>query len=174
MALQQTTESPRFVGLSIVKDMDTGNIKSALFGFPAKIRLAKSAVNSAREALNTAVQNRAEAEAELVLDVSTATDPNTGKPKFTNAEARAAALVTAKKVSPDYIQAQSLVSSAERNLTATTDMYEEIVNSQGNFRIVGRMVAGELEVIGNLGTEVEGFGEAKAQGSREHKEGQAF
>jgi hypothetical protein len=154
---ESTSEFGRLVGLAIIEDLNTGHIKQALFGFPSEIRKAKATANAAKEALNAALLTRAEVEAELVVEITTATDENTGKAKYTNAEVRAAEMVRRKAASPEYVKAQGLVTAAEAALTQTQDALQELQDSQASYRTVGRLVAAELEAIAGLGTETEVF-----------------
>ena len=128
---------------------DTENLRHSLAAYPARIKAQRNVVNQARKALKDAELSRAECEAELLLTLGTETDDK-GKPKYSNAEQRAAALLRRKSTDPNYLDAASAVTVAEAEATEAQDTLQMLLDEYQSARMVARLISAEMSVISEL------------------------
>jgi hypothetical protein len=134
---------------SLLAAYNTENLRHSLSTYPKRIKDQREKVQQARAAYRQAEQSRAEAEASLILDISIATDDK-GKAKYTNAEARSAALAQCKRNDPDYREAAAAVTAAEAALTEAQDTLTQIIDEYVSARAASNLVAAEMKVIAGL------------------------
>lgn len=134
---------------SILAAYDTANLRRSLATYPARIKAQRDACNQARRALKDAEIAKAEAEAELLLTISAATDAK-GKARYSNAEQRAAALTRDKGHDPGYLDAASAVMTAEADLNEAQDALQMLLDEYQSARIAARLIAAEMSVLSEL------------------------
>ena len=138
----------------ILAAYDTENLRHSLAQYPRRIYDARQAVNQARKAWKDAELDRATIEAELLLAIGMETDDR-GKAKYSNAEQRAAELTRRKATDPRYLDAAAKVAEAETELNEAQDHLQMLLDEYQAARIVARLLAAEISMIGELsGVEV--------------------
>jgi len=134
--------------IEILSAYDAENLRNRLLQFPALIREQKTRTATTRQAFKEAEQVKAEAEAELTLAVAAEINPNTGKPAFSNAEARAAELARRKKDDPAYLEACRRAREAEMAANeAQFDDLEKLWDEFKAYRYVADLTARELALM---------------------------
>lgn len=126
---------------------NTQNIKSRLLSFPSLIRAQKSQVEAARVNFKDAQAAVAELEAEMASEISSATNPGTGKPAYSNAEARSAELIKRKAENPEYKAAFGAMRKAEEALSIAQYDLEKLADEFKSYRYVCDLTARELAVV---------------------------
>ena len=97
----------------LLAEYETRLLKDKLMEFPARLRRKKEELAGARRYLVDVQVARNEEEALIKTIIAAEMNPDTGKPMFTNAEARAAELINRKKSSSEYQLAEKVCSDAE-------------------------------------------------------------
>ena len=133
----------------ILAAYDTENLRHSLAQYPRRIYDARQAVNQARKAWKDAELDRATIEAELLLAIGMETDDR-GKAKYSNAEQRAAELTRRKATDPRYLDAAAKVAEAETELNEAQDHLQMLLDEYQAARIVARLLAAEISMIGEL------------------------
>lgn len=133
----------------ILAAYNTENLRHSLAEYPRRIYEARQAVNQARKAYKDAELERATIEAEMVLLIAGETDPR-GKPMYSNAETRAAELTRRKATDPKYLDAAAKVAEAETELNEAQDHLQMLLDEYQAARIVARLLAAEISMIGEL------------------------
>lgn len=137
----------------------TDALRHNLAAYPARIKKQRDAVAQARKTYRDAEQSRAEREAEMILGIATATDEK-GKPAFSNAEARAAALTSMKGGKPftigacpdgyQYQDALTALQVAENALTEAQDSLQMLLDEYQSARIAARLIAAEMSALSEI------------------------
>lgn len=127
----------------------TEGLRNALAAYPSRIKSQREVVAQARATYRNAEQARAEQEAALILDISVATDDK-GKPRYSNAEARAAALSQIKRDDGDYCDALDNVRETEAAVTEAQDTLQMLLDEYQSARIAGRLIAAEMSALSEI------------------------
>jgi len=134
---------------AILAAYNTENLRASLERYPQRIFDARQAVNQARRTLKDAEMERDAMEAELVLLISIETDEK-GKPKFSNQQTRDAELMRRKAKAVGYIVLANKVAEAEADLNQAQDTLQMLLDEYQSARIVARLIAAEMSIIGEL------------------------
>lgn len=132
---------------TILADLETKTLKARLREYPALIRRQKSIVSEKRQALEDAKTVRQTMEAEMVAVIATEMNGNTGKPKFSNAEARAAELISRKRQNPACQEAEKVCREAEWALNEAQFELEKLIDEFKAYRYVVDLTARELALL---------------------------
>lgn len=133
---------------------ETGNLKTKLLEFPALIQAQKKKIRVLRDTFKDADTECGIIEADLASQISAETDPNTGKPKFSNKEARDAELLKRKTRDTGYIAANQQARQARYAMNEAEDELEALQDKYRSYRYVVRLVSAELELMaGDAGGE---------------------
>ena len=131
----------------LLAEYETRLLKDRLLEFPAKIRRIKGELAARRQLLTEAQISRNEEEALLKTMITAEMNPDTGKPAFTNAEARAAELINRKKTNADYQAAERVYSDAEASVNSLQFDLERLQDEFRAYRYVVDLTARELALI---------------------------
>lgn len=132
------------------RNYNTAHIRESLLSFPYAIMTQKATVRKARDAFQAADLPRQMMELEMIDDIAAATNPQTGKPLFSNDKLRDAELKRRKAASEEYQELQRQAKEAERNLSAAEDELEELCNKFNAYQYVSNFVAAEMNVVAAL------------------------
>ena len=126
---------------AILDDLGTDLFKEKLLILPGKIEAQKTKIRQLREVYAEKEQARALREAEIMDEINTAINPNTGKPLYSNEKAREAAKLRKMSTDPEYQQLTQLVKEAEMAVNAAQDelerLYDEFKATQFITQLVG-------------------------------------
>jgi len=134
----------------LLHEYETRLLKDKLLEFPVLIRRKKDELLQARQQLTEAQNARTEAEALLKTMIAAETNntgKNTGKPAFSNAEARAAELVNRKKTSVEYQEADQAVRDIESRVNSLQFDLERLQDEYKSYRYVVDLTARELALL---------------------------
>lgn len=131
---------------ALLAQYETKTLKAKLLEFPALIQTAKSQTHKVRTALKQAESERAAAEAEITIDVAAEIGGN-GKPRFTNAEARAAEVARRKALDIVYSGYENDVRQAEWDLNEAQSELERLQDEFKAYRYVVRLTTAELALL---------------------------
>lgn len=131
---------------AILADLETKTLKAKLREYPALLRRQKSIVAEKRQTLEDSKAARQALEAEMVAEIAAETNGN-GKPKFSNAEARAAELVNRKKQNPAYQEAEKACREAEWAANEAQFDLEKLIDEFKAYRYVVDLTARELALL---------------------------
>lgn len=131
---------------AILADLETKTLKAKLREYPALLRRQKNIVAEKRQALEDAKAARQALEAEMVAEIAAKTNGN-GKPKFSNAEARAAELINRKRQNPAYQEAEKACREAEWALNEAQFDLEKLIDEFKAYRYVVDLTARELALL---------------------------
>lgn len=130
-----------------VKDANVEAIIARLSQLPIEIRRHKDAVAAANRAVEESQADVDRAEAVLVARIANDMNPQSGKPVFSNAEARQAELTQRRAKDEDYqIAFRALVDASEAKNTASFEL-EKLQDEFRSLGSVSRLVAAELSVL---------------------------
>jgi hypothetical protein len=146
---------------TILADLETSTLKAKLLEYPALIHRRKEDLFRARQQLTEAQNARIEAEALLVSMIAAEKNPNTGKPAYSNAEARAAELVNRKKTSIEYQEADRLVQEIEALVNTLQFDLERLQDEFRAYRYVVDLTARELALLASDNVNGGGNGEER-------------
>jgi len=131
----------------LLAEYETRLLKDKLMEFPALLRRKKEELAGARRYLVDVQVARNEEEALIKTIIAAETNPDTGKPAFTNAEARAAELVNRKKSSSEYQLAEKVCSDAEARVNSLQFDLERLQDEFRAYRYVVDLTARELALM---------------------------
>lgn len=129
--------------VSLLGDYNPQELEERLLAYPGRIQVAKQQAAKARLAARDAEADRQAAEAELVLAISVELN-GAGKPRFANAEARAAELARQKSQDEDYRIAAEAAREAEWAQTEAQGELDRLFDEFRALRMVARLVTAEL------------------------------
>jgi hypothetical protein len=112
---------PNNIVNQIIETTGTDRIQEMLNQIPRQIFDQKEKVRNLRDGYKEAEENRAMREAELLSDLSAEVNPSTGKPMYSNAESRQAALMSRKASDSDYQDAAHDAKQRELALNQAQD-----------------------------------------------------
>jgi|GEM_PF-2794684 len=131
----------------LLAEYETRLLKDKLLEFPGKIKQQKAALRDARASYAEAAQEVALIEAEIATNIAVETDPNTGKPKFTNDKTRQAELLRRKGANSVARSAAIAMREAERLMNELQDELEALQDKFRSYRYVVRLTAEELALM---------------------------
>lgn len=131
---------------AILADLETKTLKAKLREYPALLRRQKSIVAEKRQALEDVKAARQALEAEMVAEIAAETNGN-GKPKFSNAESRAAELINRKRQNPAYQEAEKACREAEWGMNEAQFDLEKLIDEFKAYRYVVDLTARELALL---------------------------
>lgn len=132
---------------TILVEYGTERIKQNLLTFPVLIREQKTRVAKTRQELKEAEQIKGEIEACLVAEIAAEVNENTGKPKFPNAEARAAELALRKKMNTEYQKACRTARQAEWDANEAQADLEKLWDEFKAWRYIADLTSRELAFL---------------------------
>jgi hypothetical protein len=138
----------------ILEQLNTAQLKTKVNGYPALIFEQKNVVRIFREAHKDCEQERATQEAMIMADISSAVNPATGKPAFSNAESRQAELLKQKRISQDYLDAEYTAKQAEMDLNQAQDKLDMLFDEYRSACFVSDLVTAEVKLWARELTEV--------------------
>lgn len=131
----------------LLHEYETRLLKDKLLEFPMLIRRKKDELSQARRQLQQAYNFRNEEEALLKSIIAAEMNPDTGKPVYSNAEARAAELVNRKKTSAAYQDAEKAYGDAEAQVNSLQFDLERLQDEFRAYRYVVDLTARELALM---------------------------
>lgn len=133
----------------ILDDLGTKLFKEKLLTLPAKIETQKAKIRQLREVYSEKEQTRALKEAEIMEEVNAETNPNTGKPLYSNEKAREAAKLRKMSTDPEYQQLTQLVKEAEMAVNAAQDELERLYDEFKATQFITQLVGYEVALFAN-------------------------
>lgn len=133
--------------MELLHEYETRLLKDKLLEFPEMIYRKKEELAQARKQLSEAQNSRTEAEAILKTMIAAEVNPDTGKPTYSNAEARAAELVNRKKTSVEYQNADKLTQDAEAAVNTLVFDLERLQDEFKSYRYIVDLTARELALL---------------------------
>lgn len=134
---------------AILHELETTAIKQRLKVLPDLLQAARTDEMLARQELDNAKTALATVEARLMADIANAVDDK-GKPKYSNAELRAAALTTAKAADKEARSSMEWVRNAQHVLDSVGIRKQTLLDDLSTVKTRGRIVAAELDMLTNL------------------------
>ncbi len=134
---------------AILDDLGTNEFKQKLLTLPGKIEAQKTKIRQLREAYAEKEQARALREAEIMDEINTAINPNTGKPLYSNEKAREAAKLRKMSTDPEYQQLTQLVKEAEMAVNAAQDELERLYDEFKATQFITQLVGYEVALFAN-------------------------
>ena len=131
----------------LLNEYETRLLKDKLLEFPGQIKHQKAVLRDARASYAEAAQEVAMIEAEIATNIAVETDPNTGKPKFTNDKTRQAELLRRKSADPVAQNAVIAMREAEHLMSELQDELEALQDKFRSYRYVARLTAEELALM---------------------------
>lgn len=132
---------------ALLAEYETRLLKDSLFSFPTRIHQKKQELYEARKALADAQTARLEVEAMLQVMIAAEINPHTGKPAYSNAQARTAELTNRKKSSAEYQNTDQVVRDAESVVSTLQFDLERIQDEFRSYRYVIDLTARELALM---------------------------
>jgi hypothetical protein len=130
----------------ILEQLNTEQLKTKVTGYPMLIFEQKKVARAARETCKDAEQERAAQEAILIADISAEPNPTTGKPMFSNAEARQAELLKRKRFTQDYLDAEFAAKRVEMELNQAQDKLDMLFDEYKSACFVAELVTAEVNL----------------------------
>jgi hypothetical protein len=131
----------------LLHEYETRLLKDKLLEFPALLHRKKEDLAEARRQLTEAQNARNEEEALIKTMIAAEMNPNTGKPMFPNAEARAAELINRKKSSTEYQQTEKVCGDIEATVNTLQFDLERLQDEFRAYRYVVDLTARELALL---------------------------
>lgn len=131
----------------LLHEYETRLLKDKLLEFPALLYRKKEELADARRQYADTQNTRNEEEALLKSMIAAEINPNTNKPTFSNAEARAAELINRKKTSATYQEAEKAVQEAETRVNSLQFDLERLQDEFKSYRYVVDLTARELALM---------------------------
>lgn len=154
----------------LLAEYETRLLKDKLMEFPALLRRKKEELAGARRYLVDVQVARNEEEALIKTIIAAETNPDTGKPAFTNAEARAAELVNRKKSSSEYQLAEKVCSDAEARVNSLQFDLERLQDEFRAYRYVVDLTARELALMASDCLAGDGNGAGSGNGRSQQRQ----
>lgn len=131
----------------LLAQYETRLLKDKLLEFPGQIRRQKDELQQARRQLSEAQNSRNEEEALLKSMIAAEMNPGTGKPIYSNAEVRAAELISRKKTNAMYQDTEKLVQDVEAKVNSLQFDLERLQDQFKAYRYVMDLTARELALM---------------------------
>lgn len=129
-----------------ISKFETDGLKRDLVSMPLKIWEQKKKINSLKEAVEKLRLELKEIEANLTIEIASETNGG-NKPKFPNAEARAAELIRRKNESAEYQQVFKQLQASQQELEDEQINLELLLDQFSALRAVAKLTAAELTAI---------------------------
>jgi len=131
----------------LLAQFETRLLKDKLFDYPERIACQKETLAEARKELAEARVALEEAEAILKSVISAEVNPATGKPAYSNAEARAAEFINRKKDDFDCQAAEKKRLRCEEEYNSEMFLLEKLQDEFRSCRYVADLTARELALL---------------------------
>lgn len=128
----------------ILDDLGTDLFKEELLTLPGRIAVQKAKIRQLREAYTEKEQTRALWEAEIMSEVVSAINPDTGKPAFSNETARNTEKLRRMAARADYQKAARYAKDAELAVGGAQDELERLQDEFRAAQYVAEIVASEV------------------------------
>lgn len=122
-------------------------ILNLLHDLPAAIRQQQETVTNLRRQLDDARTELETAEALLMVTITEAVDPKSGKPAYPNDTARKAELAKRRQFDPAYVQAASRVRELESALASAQADLDLLINRFTAARKLAELTAARLNLL---------------------------
>lgn len=122
-------------------------ITDKLHEYPVLLQKAKEVVLEKKETLAEARNELSYVESNLALDIASEVDPKTGKPLYTNQQARDAMLVISKNNSEEYKEAQDAVRKAMNEYESAEFDLQRLQDEFSAYLHVARIIEGRLKLF---------------------------
>ena len=133
----------------ILDDLGTNQFKQKLLTLPGQIEAQKTKIRQLREIYTEKEQARALREAEIMDEINTVINPNTGKPLYSNEKAREAAKLRRMSEDPEYQQIAQQAKEAEMELNAAQDELERLYDEFKATQFITQLVGYEVALFAN-------------------------
>jgi len=130
----------------ILEEQATDLAKQRLLSLPLKMEMQKRAIRQLREVYNEKEQTRALWEAEIMSEVVSASNPDTGKPAFSNETARNTEKLRRMAASEDYQKVARCAKDAELAVGTAQDELERLQDEFRAAQYVAEIVASEVSL----------------------------
>jgi hypothetical protein len=130
----------------ILEDLNTERQKVQLLDFPDQIYRQKEKIRSLRQVFKDADSERALREADIASEIASETNPDTGKPVYSNAAARDDERLKRLARDPEYQQLLKKVREASMAVESAQDELERIENKFKASRYVTALITEEISL----------------------------
>lgn len=131
----------------LLAEYETRLLKDKLLEFPVLLHRKKEELAEARRYLTDVQVARNEEEALLKTMIAAEMNPSTGKPAYSNAEARATELINRKKTSTECQLVEKVCGDAEANVNSLQFDLERLQDEFRAYRYVVDLTARELALM---------------------------
>lgn len=132
------------------KHFNTEDIEESLLELPETIAVQKGVVRKLRDVFQEADLPRKMMELEMIDDIASETNPQTGKTLYSNDKLRDAELKRRKANNPEYQDYQAQAKEAERDLSAAEDELARLEQRFSAYQHVSNFVAAEMMLAAGL------------------------
>jgi len=136
---------------SIEQALNIEKLQNALMSYPEQIRHKQQQLQSARESLEASKAELLFEEQMILVEITEAQNPSTGKPLFSNDTARKAELAKRLKESTSYQAKLKDHKTFESAVTAAQFDLDLLNNQFAAASSVMRLTTGRLELMASLG-----------------------
>lgn len=131
----------------VERHLDLDNLLNLLRELPVAIRQQQETVTNLRRQLDDARTELETAEAFLMVTITEAVDPKSGKPAYPNETARKAELAKRRQFDPAYVQAASRVRELESALASAQADLDLLINRFAAARKLAELTAARLHLM---------------------------
>lgn len=133
----------------ILDNLGTELFKEKLLTLPAKIEAQKQKIRELREVYTEKEQARALREAEIMSDIISEVNPNTGKPAFSNDTARNAEKLRRMAADEEYQRMAREAKEAEMAVNQAQDELERLHDEFKANQFVSQLLSYEVALFAN-------------------------
>ena len=149
-AMNEARNKARNVAQDILQNLTTERYKEKLLTLPWKIESQKQKIREFRDAHAEKEQARALKEAEIVEIINAETNPDTGKPLYSNDKAREAAKLCRMGTDQEYQQLAREVKEAKMVMNEAQDQLEQLQDEFKSFQVLAEVVASEVALYAKI------------------------
>ena len=133
----------------ILDDLGTDLFKEKLLTLPGKIDAQKTQIRELRETRAEAEQARALKEAEIMSDIISDVNPDTGKPAFSNETARNAERLRRMATDKEYQRVARMAKNMEMQVNQAQDTLQSLYDEFKATQYVAQIVSYEVALFAN-------------------------
>lgn len=134
----------------ILNELGAGQLKQKLLSLPGKMEEQKQKIRQLREVSTDAEQARALREAMIVGEIVSETNPDTGKPAFSNDTARNTEKLRRLAVDAEYQRIAKEAKESEMAVNAAQDELDGLYNEFKAAQYVSQLIGAEVALVANV------------------------
>jgi hypothetical protein len=134
----------------ILNELGAAELKYKLLSLPGKMEEQKQKIRQLREISTEKEQVRALKEAMIMSEVVSETNPNTGKPAFSNDTARNTEKLRRLATDVEYQQIAKEAKESEMTVNAAQDELDGLYNEFKAAQYVSQLIGAEVALVANV------------------------